>query len=740
MWLDLARYADTQGFEKDDHRNAWPYRDWVIRALNEGMPFDEFTVRQLAGDLLPGATLGDRVATAFHRNTQTNAEGGTDDEEYRTAAVLDRVATTWEAWMGTTFRCAQCHDHPYEPIRNAEYYQFVDFFNSSRDNDVDQDLPLLGTPNDPAAWREAEQIDERIAAIRRELFARATPLREDPALWRPLHADRASGGGDAVFTIRDAEGGGSEVIATGTIAANSAFTLEFPLDAGGKQITALRIEALPLDLAGALKSTELGFVLSRLRGEIVSPRARPRAIRFAAAYGDEPEPIFDPHDSLRDNNNGWAEYTRMIRPRHAAFVLSQPVEVQAGDRLRLTLEFNQTATGDAPLCIRRGRFAISDSAVWTALAADQDVRRLRRELGDLVRRRDAIPHTDLPVMDELPRGFTRPTFTFIRGNWLDKGDEVEAGVPQVFPPLPADAPAGRLAMARWIVSPEHPLTARVVVNRLWQELFGLGLVETAEDFGTSGTRPSHPELLDHLALRLMRDHRWSIKRLLRDLVLSSTYRQSGAVTTEKREADPRNRRLARGPRTRLTAEMVRDQALVLSGRFSAKMFGPPVMPPQPAGVWRSVYNGAQWLTATGEDRYRRAVYTFWKRTSGYPSMLTFDAPSRDVCVARRIATNTPLQALAVMNDEAYIELAAGLAERMAWAGAEPDDQIAAGYRWATGSQIVDSKLKRLRQLYDEAAAAFESQPDANQLAPTRERYALTIVANAIMNLDEVLTK
>ena len=296
-------------------------------------------------------------------------------------------------------------------------------------------------------------------------------------------------------------------------------------------------------------------------------------------------------------------------------------------------------------------------------------------------------------------------------------------------------------MARWIASPGNPLTARVLVNRLWQELFGVGLVETAEDFGTSGTPPSHPELLDDLALRFMHDHRWSVKLLLRDIVLSATYRQEGAVTPEKLAADPRNRLLARGPRTRLTAEMVRDQALVLSGRLSPKMYGPPVMPPQPPGVWRSVYSGAEWRVSEGEHRYRRAIYTFWKRTSGYPSMLTFDAPSRDVCVGRRIATNTPLQALVVLNDEAYVELAAGMALRMEAGGGR---RCVANRRGLSlGDRPADRprKRRRLVELYREAAAAFDANPDeAKKLAPTRERYALTIVANAILNLDEVLTK
>lgn len=743
MWLDLARYADTKGYESDGHRDAWPFRDWVIRAFNDDMPFDEFTVKQLAGDLLPQPSLADRVATAFHRNTQTNSEGGTDDEEFRTSAVLDRVATTWEVWQGTTFRCAQCHDHPYDPIRNAEYYKFVAFFNTSRDEDVDADLPILKTPADPQTWADAAGLDDRIAAIRREIFDRAHDIDENASQWRPLRAAAAEATGQTKLVVRDADAPGiSEVIAEGTLSANGEYSLEFPVPEGVEKFTALRIDALPQDMAAALKTAEMGFVLTRLTGEILSADgAEPQPVPFAAAFADEPEPIFDPQDSLRDNNYGWAEYTRMWRPRHAVFAVDKPVALRPGDRLKIKLGFHQTATGDIALCIRRGRFSMSTSSQWTDLLAGADMRRLQDELNAARERREAIPHVDLPVMAELPAAFARKSFTFVRGNWLDKDVEVQPGVPELFPSLPDGASADRLAMARWLVAPENPLTARVMVNRLWQELFGVGLVETAEDFGSSGAPPSHPELLDHLALRLQVDHRWSVKHLLRDIVLSATYRQSSAATPHQSAADPRNRLLGRGSRTRLSAEMIRDQALALSGRFTDKMSGPPVMPPQPDGVWRSVYSGAQWVTAEGDDRYRRAIYTYWKRTSGYPSMLTFDVPSRDVCVGRRIVTNTPLQALAVMNDPAFVELAQGLAERMETAAPDPSRQIVAAYRWACGRSISPEKLARLIKLYNGAAESFDANSNkASALAATRERYALVIVANALLNLDEILTK
>lgn len=741
LWLDLARYADTVGFEKDPHREAWPYRDWLIRALNDDLPFDQFTVRQLAGDLLPDATLADRLATGFHRNTQTNTEGGTDDEEYRTLAVLDRVATTWQTWQGSTFRCTQCHSHPYDPFRHEEYYKFVALFNTTRDADLNDDRPLLRVPHDSAAWDDAQQIDARISAIRHELFDRHAPLLADDALWRPLACSSATATGTTEFVLRpDPADAVPEVLAEGTTPAGSTFTLEFPLGEAAP-LAAVRIDALPLDPAAALKTAEAGFVLSHLTGQLVAADgAVLEELPLAAAACDEPEPLLDPERSLDADADGWGDYTRMSHPRRAVFLLRRPVAAPAGSRLRLALAFGHHDSGGGSLYLRRTRVAVTAAPQASALTADEAVVKLKTELAALLKQQAEVPGTLIPVMAEQPTRFARRTYTFARGNWLDKETEVAPGVPAVLPPLPAGVRPDRLAMARWLVSPENPLTARVAVNRLWQELFGTGLVETADDFGTSGERPSHPELLDHLALQFQNECQWSLKRMLRVLVLSATYRQAGVAAPEKIARDPRNRLLARGPRTRLTAEMVRDQALLLSGRLSTKMYGPPVMPPQPDGVWRSVYSDQKWTTAEGEDRYRRAVYTYCKRTSGYPSFITFDAPSRDVCVARRLTTNTPLQALVTLNDPAFIELAAHFAERMQSAG-KPAEAIAHGYHLAIGRKIHAADLAALVRLYDEAAAAFDADPAAARgLSADRDRYALTVVANALWNLDELLTR
>ncbi len=417
MWLDLARYADTQGYEKDNRRSIWPYRDWVVRALNANLPFDRFTVLQVAGDLLPNPSQDDLVATGFHRNTMTNTEGGTDDEEFRDAAVKDRVATTGLIWMGLTVGCAQCHTHKYDPIAHKEFYQLYAFFNQSEDSDKPEDVPVLKL-------------------------------------------------GDAsTLIMRDLEG----------------------------------------------------------------------------------------------------EKRRVTR--------------------------------------------IHD-----------------------------------------------------RGNFLNLGAEVQPAVPGSFHPFPTDAPRNRLGLAQWLVDKDNPLTARVTVNRFWARLFGTGLVDSEEDFGTQGNPPSHPELLDWLATGFQQNG-WDIKGILKTIVMSATYRQSSASTPELTGKDPRNRLLARGARYRLDAEAVRDQALAASGLLSRKQFGPPVMPWQPEGIWMVVYNGERWVTSEGEDRYRRGLYTFMRRTSPYPSMINYDAPTGETCTVRRIRTNTPLQALTTLNDPVSMEAAQKLALR-----------------------------------------------------------------------------
>lgn len=562
MWLDLARYADTKGYEKDRHRDIWRFRDWVIDAFNRDMPYDQFTLEQLAGDLLPNATDSQILATAFHRNTMTNDEGGTDNEEFRVAAVKDRVDTTIQVWMGLTMGCAKCHSHKYDPISLSDYYAFYACFNQTRD--ADNEVPLHPTPTTEQA----------------------------------------------------------------------------------KQLEALQHKIDSLEKA----STE--------------------------------------------NPDGSEE---------------QRAEALA--------------------------------------KAQQERKRLL----------DAVPKT--PVMFELAPKKRRTTRIHSRGNFLDPGDEVSAKVLSRFGQwrrVPRAArnnkddndgvEPNRADVARWLMQPENPLTSRVMVNRIWARLFGIGLVETEEDFGTQGTSPSHPELLDWMAVDF-REQGWSIKRLLKSIVMSRTYRQDASLTPEKLSADPNNRLLSRGPRFRLSAEMVRDQALAASGLLTEKVGGPSVMPPQPSGIWKTTYSGETWKNATGEDRYRRGLYTYLKRTSPYPAMITFDAGSGEVCQLRRVRTNTPLQALVTLNDTVFVEAAGALALKMHQSGDDLREQITNGFSRVLVRQPDTKELETLVTLYhslenqlSDSQTLTESAGLSRAANGKRVDARLIAIANVLLNLDETLTK
>lgn len=548
MWLDLARYADTKGYEKDQPREIWRYRDWVIDALNADMPFDQFTLEQLAGDLLPKPASSQILATAFHRNTLTNDEGGTDNEEFRTLAVKDRVDTTVQVWMGLTMGCAKCHSHKYDPVSQKEYYQFYAFFNQTQDEDRPDDAPRVPTPT-ADQQRALRELDRQIAAA------------EQP---------------------------------------------------------------------------------------------------------DAPE---------------------------------------------------------------------------SARAALEELRKQRKEL-------DAqIPRT--PVMKERAADQQRKTFIHLRGNFLEPGDPVSPALPAAFGSIPESGPLNRLAVARWLLSEQNPLTARVMANRIWARMFGTGIVETEEDFGTQGALPSHLELLDWLSLQFRETHQWSLKRLCRSLVLSATYRQSSVINRQVREQDPSNRWLSRGPRFRLPAEAIRDQALFAAGLLSPRVGGPSVMPPQPDGIWRTTYSALKWETPPNEDRYRRGIYTFLRRTSPYPSMITFDAGSREVCLIRRIRTNTPLQALVTMNDPVFVEAAGALAMDVS----ESADPLTDMFVRILVRPPAAEERARIGRLLSEVEAQFAASPgsagdllnaaNVNSLPPDSQATrlaALTTVASALLNLDETVTK
>jgi hypothetical protein len=511
QWLDLARYADSAGYAEDSMRTIWGYRDYVIRAFNSNKAFDQFTIEQIAGDLLPNATDEQLVATAFHRNTMTNNEGGVSDEEFRNAAVVDRTNTTMSVWMGTSYACAQCHTHKYDPITIQEYFKVFAFFNNTQDTDRKDEFPL--------------------------------------------------------HTFQD----------------------------GQEKIT-------------------------------------------------------------------------------------------------------------------------------------------------------------VPIQRDMEAAKRRKTRVQLRGNYLSLAEEVEEGVPAVFHPLPEGVAMNRLTLARWLVDPANPLTPRVTANRFWESIFGTGIVRTSEEFGAQGDLPTHPELLDWLATELLRE-KWDTKKFIRLLVTSATYRQSSKVTPELIEHDPANRLLARGPRFRLSAEMVRDQALAASGLLSRKMYGPPVRPPQPnLNLSAAFGSGLDWKNSTGEDSRRRALYTEWRRTAPYASMATFDAPSREVCTLRRNQSNTPLQALVTLNDPVYLEAAQALARHMSASASTAVEKVTIGFRLCVTRPPHATEIERVLALYKEALAHFKQSPDKATAFATNpigaapagadlpDLAAWTTVANVLLNMDETLMK
>jgi hypothetical protein len=732
MWLDLARYSDTYGFEKDPHRDIWPFRDWVIQAFNADMPFDAFTVKQLAGDLLENPEPGDLVASAFHRNTQNNTEGGTDDEEFRMAAVMDRVNTTWTAWNATTFGCIQCHSHPYDPFPHEDYYKFLAFFNNTEDVDLDDDFPRTKVADDPAAQADAVRLEKAIHRLRETINEEGKAVATGIAHWQTFTATSAkSSGPDGVLTPQS----DGIIHASGTNPPGAVYTLTGPASSFG---------ALQLDIL--MKSddpktwSERGAVVSKLEVDLVRPDGSRQPVAFKEVIADFLAGPFDPNEGIRDGVPGFGEYPMAQRPRRGWFVPEQPLAAAPGDQLEIRILHGAVCNANNQSCVlTRFKVSFSDDPRLVQLVQAPERAARWQQHHALHQQYNAIPGKMIPVMRERQAAATRESRVFIRGNRMTRDAVVQPAIPVLTGGPQGDAPLNRLDMARWLVGESNPLAARVLANRLWAELFGTGIVETQEDFGSSGLAPSNQPLLDHLALRLQQHHRWRIKPFLRELVLSASYLQSCKVTAELAARDPKNQLVARGPRQRLTAEMVRDQALLVSGLLSRKQFGPPVYPPQPEGVWRSVYSGAAWNTSQGEDRYRRGIYTYSKRTSGFPGFLTFDAPTRDVCSPRRIATNTPLQALVTLNDPAHIEFAQAFARRMS--GATLEEKLGHGYRLLTLGDAPAPVIATLAKLHADAMADYEKSPaESAKLAPTPAEAALVLVANTLLNSDIALNR
>ena len=968
MWLDLARYADSTGYGSDRFRlNIWPYRDWVINAFNRDLPYDQFTIEQLAGDLLPNATAEQITATAFHRNTMTNTEGGVQPEEYRVAAVKDRVATTGQVWMGLTVGCAQCHSHKFDPIPQTDYYRLFAVFNETEDANRGDEEPTMPLPT-PEEAAKMDAIKQEIGAIQAKMTGSTPEVDAEerqweaqmahPAQWRlltPFEVSAASG------TTLAAQPDGSFLAVGSDHPEKDTYTVKAHSDLHG--ITAFRVEALPdetLPAGGPGRAENGNAVLSELTVAVERPSTKPvrgrylritlpnareglalaevqvfskgeniavrgkasqsstdfgglaqRAIdgntngNFAKGKsishtGRDKDPWWEvdleteadidkiviwnrtdgvgnrlsnfqvelldwnrrqtwqttvaaspnPSVAMRpdgsravelrnasadfsqdgwlaanaidgDLKTGWAFIPEIGKAHAAVFETAAPVDAR-DDALALTLRqvygwrhtigrFRIWATTQSPpprelppgirtiLAINPGA---RDAKQREELASY--FRPLSRAYADLGKQLDArraalaaIKPVMLPVMRELSAAKQRETHLLNKGNYLAPGEKVVPGLLSAFPSsMPADSKIDRLALARWLVSPENPLTARVAVNRYWAQLFGLGIVESEEDFGTQGALPTHPHLLDWLAVTFespkaprgndenrtsaeaLRDAHgatganddgtsgakgdlkasglgWDMKALLKLIVTSATYRQASKVTPDALERDARNQFLSHAPRRRLDAEAVRDQALALSGLLSHKIGGPSVYPPQPDGLWKVAFNGGQnaYPTSKGEDRYRRGIYTFWRRTMPYPSMATFDAPSRESCTMRRLPTNTPLQAFVTMNDPVFVECAQALGRRIVReGGSDTGSRIRYGLQLCLSRPPENAQVKALASLYEDELATYRGDPagalklSTEPLGPlpagadAAEMAAWVVVANVLLNLDAILTK
>lgn len=737
MWMDLGRYADTMGYASDNPRTIWPWRDLLIQRLNENQTYDEFTREQLAGDLLPDATDANRLATAFHRNTLNNTEGGTNDEEFRTIAVKDRLNTTLNVWMGLTVRCAECHNHKYDPISQREYYLLLDFFNQTADRDTNDDAPTLAV--EPI--RTPSELDALDAKIR-ELENR---LRESN-VWKPLAPEKTEATGETRLTVLSDR----SILAEGPAPEQETYQVEIALPAG--RHTGLRLELLPHDsFAGRLGRGPNGSIALTHVNVQLKENDQWHTVRLSGAAADYTQQGHSIQSVIADppGDVGWAvAHPRTgYRARHfAIFSLDRPIENTQPVELRITIEFRskwpRTSAG-------RFRWSTTDVPDPAQSFAEGKLEPEAKRLAELQAERNRkIP---VPVLVELPADQRRQTHVMIRGSYLAPGEPVRAAVPQALHAWPGDQPKNRLGLANWILDERNPLTARVAVNRYWARLFGRGIVLTEEDFGTQGTYPTHPELLDALAVDFRRD--WDVKRLLKKIVMSATYRQSAQADPSKLSIDPDNLWLSRGPRNRLTAEALRDQALAISGLLSTKMYGPPVYPPNPVKRVASAFAGATvWNDSEGEDRFRRTLYTYVKRSAPHPLLENYDVGTRDVCRLRRITTNTPLQALQTFNDTMFMEYARALADDMLRHGSTPTAQIGWGFQRCTWHAPSPRQLEILVSAFEDHLSHYQQhEADASRLVAIRppdsstddtavpHRAAMTVIANILLNLDEVVT-
>ena len=809
-WLDLARYADSHGFQRDNLRDIWAYRDWVIKAMNDDMPFDQFTIEQVAGDLLPNATESQRIATGFHRCTPTNVEAGSLPEETRIEQVIDRVNTTGAVWLGTTLECCQCHDHKYDPFSMRDYYQLLAFFNST---ELEADRANPKTPSsikfqgpsmpltNPERDARRSELQQEVKSIRQQLTARRTELDKDLEPWTAEYAEELSvAPQNHVLEVVDFKSEGTtdthEILEDGSVLLrgddppeNDTYQIRLRGQVGDVRaikLEALRHDALPGMGPGRGDPVKRNFVLNgfsvKRTRHASDPAEQETQLKFSSAQASFSQQKWDVAGALKanDKRSGWAISPQFDKEHWALFILEEPLELVGDDELLVTLkqEWGQARTiGRVRLSAVSGNvntqsipqpvlevvkketkdWSKKDRTTLVDYRAKEDVetKRLSGVVAELDKQVAKLAADTTLIMVEMKT--PREAAIFERGDYRKKGEPVSAGAPKSLHELPTDAD-NRLGLAHWLVSPENPLVARVTVNRWWAELFGDGLVSTPEDFGIKGDLPTHPDLLDWLSVEFV-ENGWSMKKLLKTIVLSSTYQQSSIVTPELLQLDDQNRLLARGARLRMDAERIRDNALSISGLLNLKQFGPPIRPYQPDGIWSKVGGTAyKYEVSPGTEQYRRGLYVVIKRGSPYPSFVNFDASARLTCTVERSRTNTPLQALTLLNDRVYVESARALASRVTHDRKDNslDEQLGYAFQLCTARQPNERELQVLNDSFAEQVAAYKLRVEKEQIEKEKsgktpaekgpdvqgdaEQDAWYSIATILLNLHETITK
>lgn len=806
-WLDLARYADTNGYHIDNHRDMWKWREWVIDSFNKNKPFDEFTIEQLAGDLLPKATLEQKVGSGFNRNTMVTFEGGADPNEYQTKYVVDRVVTTATVWLGTTLACTECHDHKYDPFTQKEFYQLYAFFNNIPEKGLDgsktNPVPSIKVPTKEQTAKLEElrkQLKELDDNINKELAAADV---EEPEYTLPDEHQ------DYVWLDDQLPAGAKPNGDEGSKSWKWVESPVHPAYSGRSSVLRTTKGVSQQYFDAAIELLHVGAGDKLFAHVYLDPANPPKTIMLQFKSGDFEHRAYWGESKIEFGKEGRASRLPMgPLPALGRWVRlevdANKINVKPGakiDGLAFT-QFGGTVYWDRAGIVSRmpqGAQVSATQAAWeewekiqtgSSLPGnilkivrtapekrkDKETEELRlyylrnvsaaaRKLfGPLFTEYERIKKEETKLNETIPETMVmedmakrRDTFVLVRGDFQNKGEKVEPALPSILPPLPEGSKADRLGLAKWLVSPEHPLTARVTVNRWWEQVFGIGLVRTSEDFGSQGEWPSHPELLDWLAVEFM-ESKWDIKAFSKLLVTSATYRQSTKVTPEVLKKDPENRLLSRGPRFRMSAEMIRDNALAVSGLLNSTIGGPSVKPYQPVGLWEQVSIGGSFSSQSykqdkGADLYRRGMYTYWKRSLPHPSLVAFDAPNREVCADRRPRTNTPLQAFVLLNDPIYVECARVLGQRvMQEGGKDQTARLTYAFKLCTARVPTDKELKILERVFDQQLAKFKNDPKAAEKLigvgesprpkelDVSELATWTAIGNILLNLDETITK